>query len=84
MIPTSAKSGQRAGAAATDETYERQAAAVFRRNRGGWGEHGDSDSGSQCAVELRPTAAIGDEFLKKRDSASTAIGDSLLKAIGSG
>src|SRR5262249_35091879 len=84
-----AKGSRRGGAAVTAETYQRQAAAVFRRNRPDWddeydeyGEYGDSDSGRQCAAELQPILSIGDEFVKVKDyAAAVAVFEGVLDAF---
>jgi uncharacterized Zn finger protein len=83
---TKPKGGKRGGAAATAETYQRQAAAVFRRNRPDWDdeydEYGDSDSARQCAAELGPIVSIGDEFLKDKDyAAALAVFQGVLAAF---
>src|SRR5262249_35746626 len=77
-----AKGGRRAGAAVTSEDYERKAAEVFRRNSGGWDEYGYSDSGRQCADELRPILSTGDEFVGDRDfTAAVAVFVGVLNAV---
>jgi uncharacterized Zn finger protein len=79
------KGGKRSKEPATAESYERQAAAVFRRNRPGWDdsdEYGDSGLGSQCAEELEALLAVGDEFVDQEDfTAASAVFEGVLNAF---